>query len=104
MATPIKKHDPNDLRNYILRSSMQHLEEKFGKISTDLSKVNFHLFTPESGPTSPWEFKAGVDPKELLHRHFDPNRPTKFISHGWNSGGVGHSRPFVEGKIPTISL
>ena len=56
------------------------------------------LWTPENGVENSWEFKAGVDPQELLNRNFDPQRPTKFISHGWNSNS-GFAKGFVEGNF-----
>ena len=79
---------------------MKQLEESSSvKISSDLSEVRFLLWTPEDGTENYWEFEAGVDPKELLNRNFDPSRPTKFISHGWNSDGPGFAKGFVEGRF-----
>ena len=61
-----------------------------------MSKVTFYLYTPERGVDDPWEFKAGINPNELMIRNFDPKRQTKFIAHGWTDNG-NHSRPFAEG-------
>ena len=61
-----------------------------------MSKVTFYLYTPERGVDDPWEFKAGINPNELLIRNFDPKRQTKFIAHGWTVNG-NFSRPFAEG-------
>ena len=48
------------------------------------------------GIDNPWNFKAGVQPHELLDRNFDKNRDTKLLSHGWISNGLTFSTPFVE--------
>ena len=73
-------------------------ERSFEEISADLSKVKFVLWTAKTGADGPWEFKAGVDPKELLKRHFDPSQPTKFIAHGWTASWR-FCIPFVEGNF-----
>ena len=75
------KINPNELRHYVSKEALEELEVSLPKIDTDLSKVTFFLWTPELGIDQPWEFKAGIDPQELINRHFDPERPTKFISH-----------------------
>ena len=80
------------------RASIDDLESSI-KISSDLSEVFFLLWTPENGVDNYLEFDAGVDPQVLVNANFDPKRPTKFISHGWNSHGDGHSRPYVKGMI-----
>ena len=67
------------------------------KISSDLSKVKFVLWTAKNGANNPWEFKSGVDPKELLNRHFNSSQPTKFIAHGWTANWR-MCKPFVEGN------
>ena len=96
-ATPIKqrKINPNDVKYYVSKKALKELESSI-KIDTDLSKVTFFLWTPELGIDQPWEFKAGIEPQELINRHFDPERPTKFISHGWTDNG-NHAKPFAEG-------
>ena len=92
--------DPNLVKNYVSKSAMKQLEELSSvKISSDLSEVRFLLWTPEDGAENYWEFEAGVDPQELLNRNFDPSRPTKFISHGWNSDGPGFAKGFAEGIL-----
>merc|ERR1711962_480849 len=66
--------------------------------------------TPENGVENSWEFKAGVDPQELLNRNFNPQRPTKFISHGWNSdsgfakgfGGGFYSDPDMQYNVIAV--
>ena len=91
------KINPNELRHYISKEALEELEVSMPKIDTDLSKVTFYLWTPEQGLEDPFEFKAGVNPNELLAHSFDPNRPTKFIAHGWTSN-FDHAKPFAEGK------
>ena len=91
------KINPNELRHYISKEALEELEISLPKIDTDLSKVTFYLWTPERGLEDPFEFKAGVNPNELLAHNFDPNRPTKFIAHGWTDNG-NHAKPFAEGK------
>ena len=76
-------------------------EKSHEKISYDLSKVKFVLWTAKNGANSPWEFKAGVDPKELLKRHFNPSQPTKFIAHGWTRNWK-EAKPFVKGNSLTL--
>ena len=97
-ATPLKQQNiinPNEVRHYISKEAVEELESSI-KIDTDLSKVTFYLYTPENGVDDPWEFKAGINPNELLIRNFDPKRQTKFIAHGWTVNG-NFSRPFAEG-------
>lgn len=88
--------DPNNLMNYLSKQTIDIMEAS-NKISTDLSKVTFILWTPENGAANPWVFNAETDPKELLDHGFDPKRDTKFISHGWNSEGIGFAKGFAEG-------
>ena len=92
------KINPNELRHYVSKEALEELEVSLPKIDTDLSKVTFYLWTPERGLEDPFEFKAGVNPNELLAHSFDPNRPTKFIAHGWTSN-LDHAKPFAEGKF-----
>ena len=67
--------DPNNITYYLSAEGIKQLENTFNsRISTDLSKVRFYLWTPEHGSENHWIFKAGVDPKELLDHGFDPNR------------------------------
>ena len=104
-ATPIKQQniiDPNELRHYVSKEAVEALESSI-RIDTDLSLVKFYLYTPEHGIDDPLEFEAGVNPNELLTKGFDPERQTKFISHGWTSNG-NHSRPFAEGIKSFLSL
>ena len=61
-----------------------------------MSKVFFVMWTPENGPNNPLEFKAGVDPQELLNANFDPKRDTKFLSHGWTKKAKEFSKDYVE--------
>ena len=91
------KINPNELRHYISKEALEELEVSLPKIDTDLSKVTFYLWTPERGTEDPWEFKADINPNELLAQNFDPNRPTKFIAHGWTDNG-NHAKPFAEGR------
>ena len=97
--TPIKqqKINPNELKHYVSKEAVEELQASLPKIDTDLSKCTFYLWTPERGTEDPWEFKAGINPNELLAQNFDPNRPTKFIAHGWTDNG-NHAKPFAEGK------
>ena len=97
-ATPLPKpkiNDPNNIRHYVTRETIDDLESSI-KISSDLSKVFFLLWTPENGPDNPLEFKAGVDPQVLLNATFDPTRDTKFLSHGWNTEGKGFGEDYVK--------
>ena len=88
--------DPNNITNYLSKEGIQHLEASI-RISTDLSKVRFYLYTPEHGSENHWIFKAGADPQDLLDHGFDPSRPTKFISHGWTAGAAGWVDNFAAG-------
>lgn len=88
--------DPNNVRHYLSFEAVQRLESSF-KISTDLALVTFYLWTPENGPDNYFKFTADTNPEELLAHHFNPNRDTKFLSHGWNSDGVGFANKFVKG-------
>ena len=98
--TKSKNTDPNNLANYLSIEGIKRLETEFAeystkfhddtKISTDLSLVQFYLWTPEViilNNGQPWKFNATATPQELLEKGFDKNRETKFIAHGWNSGG-----------------
>merc|ERR1712012_611706 len=58
----------------------------------DLSKVNFYLWTPEN-PVDHQEVQ--LDLVSLLESNFDPTRPTKILSHGWNSHGRGYGQDFA---------
>merc|ERR1711953_595597 len=58
----------------------------------DLSKVNFYLWTPEN-PVDHQEVQ--LDLVSLLESNFDPARPTKILSHGWNSHGRGYGQDFA---------
>ena len=91
--------DPNNLANYLSIEGINLLEAEFAdyptigkddtKISTDLSLVQFYLWTPEViilNNGEPWKFNATATPQELLDKGFDKTRETKFIGHGWNSG------------------
>ena len=89
LANPIEDaFNPNNLANYLTIRGINRLESKFQqeKISTDLSLVEFYLWTPES-TSKFFTFNADTNPQELLKHGFDPKRNTKFIAHGWNSGG-----------------
>ena len=100
-ATPVpetKIKDPNNIRHYITREAIDDLESSI-KISSDLSEVFFLMWTPENGVDNFLEFDAGVDPQVLLDANFDPTRPTKFLSHGWNSHADGYGKPFIKGII-----
>ena len=94
--------DPNNPMHYLNAESVAKLESNF-KISTDLSRVKFYLWTPETGSDSPFEFNAETSPQELLNNGFKPERNTKFISHGWNSHGIEFSTPFVKGEYSSKS-
>jgi len=89
-ATPLKKFNPNDVSHYLTKEGIERLETqnrymKDTKISTDLSLVQFYLWTPERDDV--WIFNSSVTPEELRAQGFDSRRSTKFIAHGWNSGG-----------------
>ena len=88
------------MANYLSIEGINRLEAEFAdystkvhddtKISTDLSLIQFYLWTPEViilNNGQPWKFNATATPQELLEKGFDINRETKFIAHGWNSGG-----------------
>ncbi len=90
--------DPNNPKHYLTPESVQRLESTI-KISTDLSLVRFFLWTPEFGSDAPaLEFNAETTAQDLLDHGFQPERGTKFISHGWNSHGESFAKPFVKGK------
>ena len=95
-AAPKAWVDPNNITNYLTKEGIELLESSF-RISTDLSKVRFYLYTPEHGAENHWNFRAGVDPQELLDHGFDPSRPTKFISHGWTGSAAGWVDDFAAG-------
>ena len=89
-ATPLKKFNPNEVSHYLTKEGIERLETqnrymKDTKISTDLSLVQFYLWTPERDDV--WIFNSSVTPEELRAQGFDSRRSTKFIAHGWNSGG-----------------
>ena len=88
--------DPNNITNYLTKEGIQRLEASF-RISSDLSKVRFYLYTPEHGSENHWIFKAGVNPQDLLDHGFNKSRPTKFISHGWTAGAAGWVDNFAAG-------
>ena len=88
------------MANYLSIEGIKQLETEFAeystkfhddtKISTDLSLVQFYLWTQEViilNNGQPWKFNATATPQELLEKGFDKNCKTKFIAHGWNSGG-----------------
>merc|ERR1712038_1777441 len=62
----------------------------------DLSKVNFYLWTPEN-PVDHQEVQ--LDLVSLLESNFDPARPTKILSHGWNSHGRGYGQDFAPSSL-----
>ena len=93
--------NPNLVKHYVSKEALEKLEP-FITIDTDLSKVSFLLWTPERGINDPLEFKAGVNPDELLFHNFDPNRPTKFVAHGWTDDGFIIGEPLAEGITLTI--
>jgi len=101
-ATPLpelKINDPNNITNYVTGGAIDSLESSESsncKKCTDVSKVFFVMWTPENGPDNPLEFKAGVDPQELLNANFDPKRDTKFLSHGWTKKAKEFSKDYVE--------
>ena len=93
--------NPNLVKHYTSKEAIEEIESTI-KIDTDLSKVSFLLWTPERSIDDPLEFKAGINPAELLAHNFDPNRPTKFIAHGWTDDGVIVAEPMAEGTIKVM--
>ena len=85
---------PPDLNR--LQSKFQHEEMENRKISTNLSLVEFRLYSPESALEF-FTFYADTNPEELLKHGFDPKRNTKFIAHGWTSDG-DFANEFQEGN------
>jgi hypothetical protein len=63
-----------------------------------LYRTSFFLYTPENGAKSPIQFEFGASGDDLLVAGFHPERPTKILSHGWNSNGLGFCEEFVQGE------
>ena len=53
----------------------------------------------EMGLDRPLHFNAVATAEDLLRHNFLPQRPTKVLSHGWNSEGKDFSDDFVAGKL-----
>ena len=51
--------NPNLVKYYVSKSGLQLLESSI-KISSDLSKVRFVLWTPENGAENSWKFKKRI--------------------------------------------
>jgi len=62
-------------------------------ISEDLNDVDLILYT--FGNPS-WTFKFGADSQDLLNNGFDPNKPTKLLSHGYTDNGPRFCSDFVQ--------
>ena len=93
--------DPNSIYNYMTEETVARLEERYAsdlQISFDINKVSYKLWTREGGIDAPFVFNHDTAPQQLLDNHFDPNRPTKVLSHGFSSD-VGFAEPFAKGKI-----
>ena len=93
--------DPNSIYNYISKESVALLEERFAldaKISWDVTKVFFKLWTREGGISNPFQFNHETTSEELINNNFNPDRPTKILAHGF-SDSVEWANPFAEGKL-----
>ena len=93
--------DPNSIYNYMTEETVARLEERYAsdlQISFDVNKISYKLWTREGGIDAPFVFNHDTAPQQLLDNHFDPNRPTKVLSHGFSSD-VGFAEPFAKGKI-----
>ena len=92
--------DPNSIYNYVSEESVALLEARLAldaKISWDVTKVVFNLWTREGGISNPFEFNHETTPEELRNNNFNPNRPTKILAHGFHDGGTW-AEPFAKGK------
>lgn len=90
--------NPNDLKNYLTKETIAIMEaSQPAKISTDLSEVTFILVTPEKGVARPYVFDASTSSRRLRKYGFDPQRETKFISHGWTGTGNWYAERFAKG-------
>ena len=92
--------DPNSIYNYMTPESVARLEKRYAsdlRISFDVNKVSYKLWTREGGFDKPFVFNHDTAPQQLLDNHFDPNRPTKVLAHGFMSD-VGFAEPFAKGK------
>jgi len=93
--------DPNSIYNYMTPESVARLEERYAsdlQISFDVNKVSYKLWTREGGFDKPFVFNHDTAPQQLLDNHFDPNRPTKVLAHGFCSD-VGFAEPFAKAYI-----
>ena len=68
------------------------------KIEVDVNKTYYKLWTRETGMERPFVFNHDTAPAELLDFYFDPNRPTKILSHGFFSDS-SFAEPFAKGNI-----
>jgi len=62
-------------------------------ISEDLNDLDLILYT-YNNPS--WTFKLGADSQDLLNNGFDPNKPTKLLSHGYTDNGPRFCSDFVQ--------
>jgi len=93
--------DPNSIYNYMSKETISQLEERFAsdlQISWNVDKVSFKLWTREGGFLNPFEFNHDTLIYELLDNHFNPNRPTKILAHGFTSD-VSFAEPFAKAYI-----
>ena len=96
--------DPNSIYNYMTEETVARLEERYAselQISFDVNKVSYKLWTREGGIDAPFVFNHDTAPQQLLDNHFDPNRPTKVLSHGFSSD-VGFAEPFAKGNFELL--
>ena len=93
--------DPNSIYNYMSEETVANLEKRFAsdlQISWNVDKVSFKLWTREGGFSTPFEFNHDTLIYELLDNHFDPNRQTKILAHGFSSD-VSFAEPFAKGTL-----
>ena len=92
--------DPNSIYHYTSEESVAQLEEQLGsetRISFDVKKVFFKLWTREGGLSNPFEFNYEITSEDLINNHFKSNRTTKILVHGF-SDAWPWAEPFAKGK------
>merc|ERR1711976_164306 len=62
-------------------------------ISEDLNDLDLILYTYEN-PS--WTFKLDSDSQDLVNHGFDPNKPTRLLSHGYTDNGPRFCSDFVQ--------
>ena len=106
LSDSLNLDDPNSIYNYMSEESVARLEEQFGletRISFDVKKVFFKLWTREAGLSNPFQFNHETASEELLNNHFNPKRPTKVLAHGFVDSS-SFAEPFAKGKCILLLL